>query len=118
MEYAGANRPVYIVSGDSVQHIKPDRMPIGIYDYQVRPFTNHELKLKKNDSVYLFSDGYVDQLGGPLRKTFRSRRFRKLLLEIREKSMSDQKQILMDTLKEWQGEVEQIDDILVMGIRV
>jgi serine phosphatase RsbU (regulator of sigma subunit) len=118
MEYAGANRPVYIVSGDSVQHIKPDRMPIGIYDYQVRPFTNHKLKLKKNDSVYLFSDGYVDQLGGPLRKTFRSRRFRKLLLEIREKSMSDQKQILMDTLKEWQGEVEQIDDILVMGIRV
>jgi serine phosphatase RsbU (regulator of sigma subunit) len=118
MEFAGANRPVYVVSGDSIQHIKPDRMPIGIYDYEVRPFTNHTLKLKKNDSIYLFSDGYVDQLGGPLRKTFRSRKFRKLLLDIRENPMSDQKRILTDTLESWQGDVEQIDDILVMGIRV
>jgi serine phosphatase RsbU (regulator of sigma subunit) len=118
LEYAGANRPLYVVSGDTIQQIKPDRMPIGIYDYEVRPFTSHSLKLKKNDSIYLFSDGYVDQLGGPLRKTFRSRKFRKLLLDIRGESMSDQKQILMDTLNEWQGEVEQIDDILVMGIRV
>jgi len=118
LEYAGANRPLYVVSGDSVQHIKPDRMPIGIYDHKVKPFTNHNVKFKKGDSIYLFSDGYVDQLGGPLRKTFRSRKFRRLLLDIREKSMSDQKNILTDTLEAWQGEVEQIDDILVLGIRI
>lgn len=118
MEFAGANRPVYVVSGDSIQHLKPDRMPIGIYDYEVRPFTNQEVKLKKNDSVFLFSDGYVDQLGGPLRKTFRSRKFRKLLLDIRDKSMEDQKNILANTLEKWQGDVEQIDDILVIGIRI
>jgi len=118
MEFAGANRPAYIISGSSIQHLKPDRMPIGIYDYEGRPFTRHEVKLKKNDSIYLFSDGYVDQLGGPLRKTFRVRKFRKLLLDIREKSMEDQKTILTDTLEDWQGDVEQIDDILVIGVRI
>jgi serine phosphatase RsbU (regulator of sigma subunit) len=75
-------------------------------------------KLQKNDSIYLFSDGYVDQLGGPLRKTFRARKFRKLLLDIHEKPMSDQKTILTETLDAWQGDVEQIDDILVLGIRI
>jgi len=118
MEYAGANRPLYLISGNSIQHIKPDRMPIGIYDHEVLPFTNHEIKLKKDDSIFLFSDGFVDQLGGPLRKTFRSRKFRKLLLDIKDKSMGDQKDILINTLETWQGDVEQIDDILVIGLRI
>ena len=118
MEFAGANRPAYLVSGDTILHIRPDRMPIGIYDHKAMPFTNQKVKLKKNDALYLFSDGFVDQLGGPLRKTFRSRRFRNLLIEIGDKSMEDQKNILSDTLETWQGNVEQIDDILVIGIRL
>jgi serine phosphatase RsbU (regulator of sigma subunit) len=118
LDYAGANRPLYIVRDGAVQHIRPDRMPIGIYEQEPVPFTNHALELKKGDSFYLFSDGYVDQLGGPLRKTFRVKRFRKLLLGIQEQSMAVQKQILLKNLEEWQGDVEQIDDILVMGIRI
>ena len=93
-------------------------MPIGIYDHKVLPFTNQKIKIKKNDALYLFSDGFVDQLGGPLRKTFRSKKFRNLLLEVQNKPMEDQKHILNDTLEAWQGDVEQIDDILVIGIRL
>lgn len=118
MEYSGANRPLYIVRDGAVKHIRPDRMPIGIYEQDPVPFTMHTLELKKGDGIYLFSDGYVDQLGGPLRKTFRVKRFRKLLVEIQAQSMEEQKQILHKNLEDWQGDVEQIDDILVMGIRI
>ncbi|MCK4750927.1 MAG: SpoIIE family protein phosphatase [Bacteroidales bacterium] len=129
VEYAGANRPLYIIrkNGDDpspgsdthrlIQY-HADRMPIGIYDQETIPFTNHEIDLKRGDSLYLFSDGYVDQLGGPSRKTFRSRYFRKLLLEIQDHSMEEQKRILGEKLEAWRGEVEQIDDILVMGIKI
>lgn len=118
LEYAGANRPLYLVRDGEVQIIRPDRMPIGIYEQDPVPFEEHSLELKKGDCLYLFSDGYVDQLGGPLRKTFRVKRFRKLLVKIQEQSMDAQKQILLKKLEEWQGEVEQIDDILVIGIRI
>jgi serine phosphatase RsbU (regulator of sigma subunit) len=118
MEYSGANRPLYLVRDGSVQHIRPDRMPIGIYEQDPLPFKKHNIKLKKGDSIYLFSDGYVDQLGGPLRKTFRAINFRKLLLEIQDQPMEKQKAILLENMALWQGEVEQIDDVLVMGIRI
>ena len=118
MEYAGANRPLYLVRNGVVEHIRPDRMPIGIYEQEPLPFTNHSIKLEKGDSMYLFSDGYVDQLGGPLRKTFRVINFRKLLVKIQDRPMEKQKAILIEKLAAWQGKVEQIDDILVMGFRI
>jgi len=118
MEYAGANRPLYLVRDGNVQHVRPDRMPIGIYEQDPLPFKKHSIKLKKGDSIYLFSDGYVDQLGGPLRKTFRAINFRKLLLEIQDQPMEKQKAILVEKMALWQGEVEQIDDVLVMGFRI
>jgi serine phosphatase RsbU (regulator of sigma subunit) len=118
LEYAGANRPLYLIRNNKLQHYRGDRMPIGIYEQELLPFTNHEIDLELGDSLYLFSDGYVDQLGGPSRKTFRSRYFRQVLLDIQEHPMEEQKRILVDKLNDWKGEVEQIDDILVMGIRV
>jgi len=118
MVYSGANRPLYLVRDGEVQHMRPDRMPIGIYEQAVLPFKNHTIKLKKGDSFYLFSDGYVDQLGGPKRKTFRAINFRKLLLEIQDQPMENQKKILVENMALWQGEVEQIDDVLVMGIKI
>jgi serine phosphatase RsbU (regulator of sigma subunit) len=129
VEYAGANRPLYLVrqnkkspsdGSDTHQLIQyqGDRMPIGIYEQETIPFTNHEIQLEKGDALYLFSDGYVDQLGGPSRKTFRSKYFRQFLLQIQDKSMDDQKNLLNDRLQEWRGEVDQIDDILVMGIKI
>jgi serine phosphatase RsbU (regulator of sigma subunit) len=129
LEFAGANRPLYLVRGGEngdetvpqdyrVIQYRGDRMPIGIYEQEPIPFTDHQVHLKKNDALYLFSDGYMDQLGGPKRKTFRTRRFRKLLLEICELSMEEQKKVLQERLDKWQGDVEQIDDILVIGIRI
>jgi serine phosphatase RsbU (regulator of sigma subunit) len=118
MEYSGANRPLYLVREGVVQHVRPDRMPIGIYEQEPAPFSTHTIKLKKGDSIYLFSDGYLDQLGGKHRKTFRAVNFRKLLLEIQDHPMDRQREILLEKLADWQGSVEQIDDILVMGIRM
>lgn len=118
MVYAGANRPLYLVRDGAVQHYRPDRMPIGIYEQDPVPFNNHTIKLKKGDSIYLFSDGYVDQLGGPHRKTFRAINFRKLLLKIQDQPMEEQEAILVEQMALWQGKVEQIDDVLVMGIKI
>ncbi len=131
LEYSGANRPIYIIrkeasagkdkksnSGYTLMHINPDKMPIGIYEQETKPFTNNEIQLKKNDSIYMFSDGYVDQIGGPARKTFRSKYFKELLLDIQDKPMKVQKSVLVEKLEAWQGDVEQIDDILVVGIKI
>ncbi len=127
LEYAGANRPLYLVRPSREASDKPpyeliqirgDRMPIGIYEQEASPFTNHKLRLQKGDSIYLFSDGYVDQLGGPRRKTYRSVHFRELLLQIQEKPMKEQKKILLEKHDNWRGKIEQIDDILVVGFRL
>lgn len=131
LEFAGANRPLYLIrnggtqrtdkkdpSGHILMQFDADKMPIGIYDQEDIPFSNKRITLKRNDSVYLFSDGYLDQMGGPKRKTFRSHRFRKLLLEIQDQPMKIQKEILIAKLEEWKGSVEQIDDILVVGFKV
>ncbi|MGW8313993.1 MAG: SpoIIE family protein phosphatase [Bacteroidales bacterium] len=142
LHYAGANRPLYILrkkrekgngpdlsdpqairlreESDShmVIQVDGDRMPIGIYEQDPLPFSDRKVSLETGDTLYLFSDGYVDQLGGGSRKTFRSRRFRKLLLEIQEEPMERQKMILTEKLEKWRGKVEQIDDILVIGLRI
>ncbi len=117
MQYSGAFRPLYLVRKQEIMEVKADKMPLGIYDDH-QPFTCHNLHLQKNDTLYLFSDGYVDQTGGPKRKSYKSKYFKELLLSIQDKGMADQKLILETTLEEWRGGNEQIDDILVMGIRV
>lgn len=131
LEFSGANRPLYIVREndqdrdhieEDLRHelvkIEADKMPIGIYDEEMAPFTNNIVQLQKNDTVYLFSDGYVDQMGGPDRKTFRSHRFKKLLLEIQDQSMEEQKHLLLEKIESWRGNVEQIDDILILGFKI
>ncbi len=96
--------------------IKADRMPVSISDID-DSFTNHITRLKKGDSIYMFSDGYADQFGGPQNKKFKSKAFKKLLLSIQEKNMDEQKHLLDNSIEQWKGENEQLDDILVMGIR-
>ncbi len=133
LEFAGANRPIYIVRKPVIkslptkkrsspahylEQVNADKMPIGIYEQENKPFNNHAIPLQKGDSFYMFSDGYVDQLGGPHRKTFRSANLKKLIWEIHDRPMYLQKEILKTRLSSWQGNVEQIDDILVMGIRI
>ena len=93
-------------------------MPIGIHATTDVPFTNNLIHLKKGDVLYAFTDGYLDQFGGPNNKKFMFSQFKELLGEIYKKSMDEQKELLEKTLDNWMSETSQIDDILVMGIRI
>lgn len=128
MQYAGANNPVYIVD-PSIQavedelelltEIKGDKMPIGIYySAELEPFTTKEVQLQKGQTVYIFSDGYADQFGGNKGKKFKYKSFKQLLIKNRNKTLSEQKEILNETFENWRGDIEQIDDIIVIGFRI
>ena len=83
-----------------------------------KKFTHNKIQLQKGDNIYLFTDGYVDQFGGPKGKKFMKKNFYKLLVQIEEKPMHEQKNILTKTITEWRGDIEQVDDVLVMGVRI
>jgi serine phosphatase RsbU (regulator of sigma subunit) len=117
LQFAGARRPLYVVRDNQLSELTGDRMPIGISDDGESPFINKETEFRKDDIIYLFSDGYVDQLGGPDRKTFKTKKFKEILLKNSHLSMNEQKEILGTTFEEWKGNIEQIDDILVIGIK-
>lgn len=117
LEYAGANNPLYYIRKGKLEEIKSNRQPIGAYSER-NSFTNHTLDIEKGDCIYIFSDGYVDQFGGLNNKKFKCKSFRKLLLDIHEKPMEEQKQILDDTFEEWKGQLEQVDDVCIMGLKI
>jgi len=116
--YAGAYNPLYLIRKGELTEIKPDKMPIGIHKEKSESFKNNVVPIQKGDALYMFSDGYVDQFGGPKAKKFMSKNFKELLISIHKKAMNQQKEILDNTIEDWKGNVEQIDDILVMGLRV
>ncbi len=119
VEYAGAFNSLYLVRNGELIETKADKQPIGTYySKDDKPFTNHEIDLQKGDAIYLFSDGYADQFGGPLGKKFRYKQFRELLVGISHESPENQKQILNQTIEKWMGDKKQVDDILVIGIKV
>ncbi|NQX98539.1 MAG: SpoIIE family protein phosphatase, partial [Flavobacteriales bacterium] len=119
LEYAGAYNPLYLVRDGEVNQLKADKFAIGGYfENPDQKYTNHTLQLQEKDYVYIFSDGYADQFGGPKGKKFMYKRFRDYLLALNGKKMSAQKEFLDLTLEEWKGPLEQIDDILVIGMHV
>ncbi len=119
LQYAGAYNPVYIVQDGKLKEIKADKYPIGVNtDGVVDVYTNHVVKLKKGDCVYLSSDGYADQFGGPKGKKFKYKQLRELLVSISHLPMPEQKQKLLSIFRKWQGEEEQVDDVLIIGVRV
>jgi len=119
VEYAGANNPLWIVRKDSsaVEETKPDKQPIGKYEFR-KPFTNHQVKLAKGDRIYLFSDGYADQFGGPRGKKFKYKTLQTLLISLNGRPMEQQHLVLENQFEEWKGELEQVDDVCVLGIRL
>jgi serine phosphatase RsbU (regulator of sigma subunit) len=146
LQYAGANNPLYVVrhqealpegSGNGQTRLNgnelrtfasesnsyqllecpADKQAIGSYDLEEH-FTNHQFEMKEGDSIYVFSDGYPDQFGGPNDKKFMYHRFRQTLLDIQDQSMREQQTILNDTFEEWKGDQEQIDDVCIIGVRV
>ena len=133
LQFAGAYNPLYLIRKTEEQapdnyeltQIKADKMPIGIHFRKDKQFTNQEVELQRGDTLYMFSDGYVDQFGGEQGKKFMTKRFKRLLLSIQDKNMEEQKIILEQSLSDWMSHYseqgipyEQIDDILVMGIKI
>ncbi|MBL4818240.1 MAG: SpoIIE family protein phosphatase [Deltaproteobacteria bacterium] len=119
LEYAGANNPLFLFQNGTFEKITADKFPIGGEQREEkREFTNQKFDLKQAGSFYIFSDGYVDQFGGPRNKKFMTARFRELLIENYGKNMNEQKEILNNAIEEWKGEYEQIDDICVIGVRL
>ena len=118
MQFAGAYNPLYLIRDKELIQYKADRMPIGSHLVEKESFTNHTIQLIKDDVFYLFSDGYIDQFGGVKESKFSSKAFRKLLLSVHEKTMPEQKTILEQNFNIWKGELNQIDDVLVIGGRI
>ena len=125
-EYAGANNPLWIIrnetqdanSSPSVIEIKGNKQPIGIYSGPATPFTNHEIKLNTGDFLYLFTDGFADQIGGPLEKKYKHKNFKELVISVNQNTAIEQESIFSKTTKEWKGVLDQTDDILVIGIKI
>lgn len=118
IEYAGAYRPLYLLRDGEIIETKGDKFPIGGQQIKHKGnFTNHEIKVKKDDIVYIFTDGYADQFGGENTKKFMTKRFKEILLQIRNMTMKEQEAFLRKTINEWRGNIRQIDDILVIGLR-
>jgi serine phosphatase RsbU (regulator of sigma subunit)/tetratricopeptide (TPR) repeat protein len=117
VEYAGAMRPLYYVTNE-FSKIDGDSRSIGGYTSEDFQFTNHDLNLNVGDTFYIFTDGYVDQFGGDKGKKFMTKNFQSTLSSIHKRPMFQQQDVLDQTLSNWKQEKEQVDDILVIGIRV
>ncbi len=123
LKFAGANNPLWLIRAsssteDEIEVLKATKQPIGIHGTDDFPFIQHETKLEKGDTFYIFSDGYADQFGGENGKKFMSSRFKNLLLSIQYLSMEEQKDKIFSTFNHWKGDTEQLDDILIIGIRI
>lgn len=136
IHFSGANNPLYIIRKKNVPEqkdlepyasivngdyrlfeIKGDKQPIGTH-WEEKPFRTTSVYLREEDSFYMFSDGYIDQFGGENRKKFKSMNFKKLLLSVQEEGMDSQRNTLEQTFDQWRGPYEQLDDIIVLGIKV
>lgn len=118
LTFAGANRPLWLVRNGILEEFKTDKMPIGGLQIEHISFTTLTLSLEKNDMLYLSTDGYADQFGGEAGKKLMTKRFKEVLTEISGKSLNDQKEHLYKVHNDWKGEQEQVDDILVIGVRI
>jgi serine phosphatase RsbU (regulator of sigma subunit) len=123
LQYAGANRALYIfrpkTSGYEFIEIKPNKFPIGGFQAETtRQFTAHTLQLKQGDTLYMFSDGYADQFGGANNKKFMVKRLQAELMGMQHLPLHDQKVLIAKLLNDWKGSTEQVDDILMIGVRV
>lgn len=117
LQFSGAYNNLYIIRNKELIVYKADRQPIGIYSKE-KPFTNTKIQVQKDDCLYIFSDGYVDQFNDKHMEKFKITRFKKLLLEIHEKPMREQNTILNNAFDNWRGTYGQIDDVLIIGVRV
>jgi serine phosphatase RsbU (regulator of sigma subunit)/Tfp pilus assembly protein PilF len=137
VQFSGANNPLYILTTNNntisslpisckieeaynttLYEIKGDKQPIGSYTNELSPFKTHTISIQKNDMIYLFTDGYADQFGGEKGKKLKYKTFKKLLMLNSTQKMDDQKNLLNKFFNEWKGDMEQVDDVCVLGIKI
>ncbi len=119
LQYAGAYNPLYLIRNGELIQTKANKFPIGLFlGEEKKKFTNHTIQLQKGDLIYIFSDGYADQFGGPYGRKFMATPFRTLLMDMHKEPMEKQKIILHKTIEDWRGSLDQVDDILVIGVKI
>jgi serine phosphatase RsbU (regulator of sigma subunit) len=119
VEFAGAYNPLWLLRNGEIIEIKGNKFPIGSFMGETHEnFDNNEIPVQKGDLLYVFTDGYADQFGGPKGKKFKYKNIQKILLDHANESMERQKEILDTTIETWRGNFEQLDDILIIGVRV
>ena len=118
IQWAGANNPLWLLQNGELIETKADKQPIGMNE-DSKPFTNHTFNLNPTDTIYLFTDGFADQFGGDTgEKKLTKKRFKDLILSVQNKTLQEQGIALDKFITDYRKEVEQIDDILVMGVKV
>lgn len=121
LQWAGANNPLWIIRENEIIEYKGDKQPIGFY-IEPKPFTTHSIDLKQNDLIYIFTDGFQDQFGGSTHfengKKIKTSRMKELFLSISHKSMNEQKEIIDQFFEDWKRDLDQVDDVCVIGVRI
>lgn len=119
LQWSGANNPIWILRKDSdqIEEIKANKQPIGVF-HAPEPFTSHEIQLSAGDTIYIFTDGYQDQFGGPRGKKFKAQQLKSFILTNRHKPMDEQLALLRQSFMDWRGNLEQIDDVCIIGVSV
>lgn len=114
--YSGANNPAWVIQNNQICELKPDKQPIGVHANE-KDFSTQQMHLNKGDTIYLFSDGYADQFGGPKGKKYKYKQLHELLLSNAHLPMQNQLHHLEKSFQNWKGQLEQTDDVCVIGIR-
>lgn len=117
LEFSGANNPLFLIRDNELMEFKPDKMPIGIHVRKDLPFTRHEIQLQENDILYLFSDGFADQFGGEDKRKYMKKQLKEFLLTIHQEPINQQLESIECESSRWMGDLEQIDDQLIVGFR-
>jgi serine phosphatase RsbU (regulator of sigma subunit) len=120
ISYAGANRPLWILKkgAQAIEEIKATKVAIGGLTQDSQEFKQHDITLGKGDTIYMFSDGYADQFGGPKKKKLMTGKFKDIIIGIQHLSIKEQHDYLNEFIEEWMDGSEQVDDILVIGVKV
>ena len=120
VKYAGANRPIWIIRNGQaeVQEIKGTKKAIGGFTEDIQHFNSHEINLEQGDTFYIFTDGYADTFSGQNNKKLTTKKFKEILLSMQNKSMQEQELYLANFIENWKAGTEQVDDILVIGVRL
>jgi len=117
LQFSGANNNLWIIRDGEIIEYKGDKQPVGKYALN-KPFTTYEISLQAGDSFYIFTDGYVDQFGGEKGKKFKPKNLKNLILSIQNKPIKEQEHLLDEAFENWKGQLEQVDDVCIIGVRV